>query len=230
MEESIMNKLADLTPMLILSPHLDDAALAMADTLYDAGMETKVRHAPRNRLFFYSYGNHPGLSTEEQEQYNRENHEFTKAVNCLPSWTDSPSINGLETERPISFYINELENFINMHRPRSIFIPAPDYNQDHRRVYDIASVAIRPHDKNYYIDNVFLYEQPCTRQAPMHSTFQPNLFVPVDIEKKLELWDIYKTQHRSYRSPEHLRALAKLRGSQCNWPYAEAFQVVRMTL
>jgi hypothetical protein len=36
-----------------------------------------------------------------------------------------------------------------------------------------------------------------------------------------------KTQVRSFRSPEHLRAIGKLRGGQSNCENAEAFQILR---
>ena len=36
-----------------------------------------------------------------------------------------------------------------------------------------------------------------------------------------------KTQVRSFRSPDHLKASAKLRGTQGNCKDAEAFQILR---
>ena len=36
-----------------------------------------------------------------------------------------------------------------------------------------------------------------------------------------------KTQVRDFRSPEILKSMAKLRGSQSNCDYAEAFQILR---
>ena len=35
------------------------------------------------------------------------------------------------------------------------------------------------------------------------------------------------TQVRTFRNPEMLRALALLRGGQCNFKYAEGFEIIR---
>jgi len=220
-----MFEIKDLSPVLVLSPHLDDAALAMCGTLD----ELSVVHPKHNRIFFYSGCDHPGLDPQKQIQYWKETKLFLDSVKCRASFTKNPSINSLAITAPIVDYINELTDFVNSHKPNSIFIPATDYNSDHRFVYDIASTVIRPHDKNHYIPNVLLYEQMCTQQAPLHSTFMPSFFVPINIDEKLKLWSLFETQQRSYRSPEQIKAVAKLRGSQSNWPYAEAFQAVRMT-
>ena len=37
-----------------------------------------------------------------------------------------------------------------------------------------------------------------------------------------------KSQVRSFRSPEHLKAIAKLRGGQSNCEYAESFQILKL--
>ena len=36
-----------------------------------------------------------------------------------------------------------------------------------------------------------------------------------------------ETQVRNFRSVEHIRAIAKLRGGQSNYEYAEAFKILR---
>ena len=36
-----------------------------------------------------------------------------------------------------------------------------------------------------------------------------------------------KSQVRKFRSSEHLRAIAKLRGGQSNYDYAEAYKILR---
>ena len=57
--------------------------------------------------------------------------------------------------------------------------------------------------------------------------FKPNYFVPINIDRKIKLYKLMKTQVRKFRSVEHLKAMSKLRGGQSNYDYAEAYKIVR---
>ena len=89
-------------------------------------------------------------------------------------------------------------------------------------------ISLRPHDTNYFVPKVFLYEQP---QVYFWNTtdrdFNANYFVEIDIDKKIKVYETMKSQVRSFRSPDHLKAIAKLRGTEGNCKDAEAFQVLR---
>ena len=127
--------------------------------------------------------------------------------------------------------IPDFEKFINDIKPKEIYIPYPSYNQDHRVVYEAALTALRPHDKNYFVKKVIVYEQPHVflwdHSHNINGTFIPNYFVPIDIDKKITTYKLMKTQVRSFRSPDMLRSLAKMSGSQSNNEAAEAFQLIR---
>ena len=61
--------------------------------------------------------------------------------------------------------------------------------------------------------------------------FKPNVFVDISkfLEKKVRIMRIYKTEvgdHPFPRSESNIRALATLRGSQCGFLGAEAFQLI----
>jgi N-acetylglucosamine malate deacetylase 1 len=66
-----------------------------------------------------------------------------------------------------------------------------------------------------------------------HITFDTNMFVRLNkshIDKKYELLKYYESQfqiERNYFSQEFIFGLAKVRGTQCNASYAEAFEVIR---
>ena len=60
-----------------------------------------------------------------------------------------------------------------------------------------------------------------------HRKFNPNYFIPIDIDKKIQAYKLMQTQVRSFRSPETLKSMAQLRGQQSNCDYAEAFQTIR---
>lgn len=122
--------------------------------------------------------------------------------------------------------LQSFEARIKISTPEFMLIPFPSYNQDHRTVYDAAFTALRPHDKNYFVKKVLIYEQPHTFFWG-RSEFVPNYFVPVDINQKLYLYKLMASQVRSFRSAEHLRSMAILRGGHSNMKYAEAYKILR---
>ena len=97
--------------------------------------------------------------------------------------------------------ISQIENIINHHKPNEVYVCHPSYNQDHKSVYNATMISLRPHDTNY--------------------------FVEIDIDKKIKVYETMKSQVRSFRSFEHLRSNAKIRGGQSNCEYAEAFEIIR---
>ena len=124
--------------------------------------------------------------------------------------------------------INSFERVINNNKPFEVYLPHPSYNQDHRTAYNAALVALRPHDKNHFVNRIFVYEQPhMTFWNNGGVEFKPSYFVSIDIDKKIKVYTTMESQVRSFRSPEHVKSIAKIRGGQSNCKYAEAFQVLR---
>lgn len=125
--------------------------------------------------------------------------------------------------------ISEFEKIINELKPDMIFIPYPSYNQDHRAVYGAALIALRPHDQVFFTKKVLIYEQPHVFfwSHNNSSSFKPNYFAPIDIDRKLKAYSLLKSQVRPFRSLEHVKSLAALRGGQINCKHAEGFQVLR---
>jgi LmbE family N-acetylglucosaminyl deacetylase len=125
--------------------------------------------------------------------------------------------------------IGSFEKIINKHKPDMVFIPHPSYNQDHREVHEAALTSLRPHDQIFFVKKVLVYEQPHTFQWD-HNEGSPiniNYFVPIDIEKKIKAYTLMKSQVRSFRSPELVRAIAFVRGDQAKCNYAEGFEILR---
>ena len=112
-----------------------------------------------------------------------------------------------------------------------MYIPYPSYNQDHRVVYEASLVALRPHDRNFFVKKVFTYEQPHVflwdNSHQINGCFKPNYYKPIDIKRKIKAYELMETQVRTFRSSKMLESMAQLRGSQSNLEYAEAFQILR---
>lgn len=132
-------------------------------------------------------------------------------------------VNNMQTHK----MIKDIENIINKVEPEEIYIPSPSYNQDHKAVYDACLIALRPHDVNFFVNRVSVYEQPQDLWESGREHFIPNAFTEIDINKKIDLYNIIQSQIREHRSVEHLKALAKIRGAQSDVDYAEAFKIVR---
>ncbi len=123
-------------------------------------------------------------------------------------------------------FIDIFEKLINRLKPERVFIPCPDYNQDHKAIYNAAYIALRPHDKNFFVKKVLLYE------TSHNAIWNPrkmslNYFVTIDIERKIKSYLMYKTEVRAMRSPEMIKDIARIRGKAINEEYAEAFEILR---
>ncbi len=130
-------------------------------------------------------------------------------------------------EYTVKSVLNTVELDINRFKPEEIYIPSPvSYNQDHKVVYEACLIALRPHDKNWFVPKVLIYEQPHTFLWS-DEQFQPRYFRELDLSKKLNAYHLYKTQVRSFRSDETITSLAKLRGDQVGYSWAEAFDILR---
>lgn len=200
---------------LIFAPHMDDEVLGCGGLLSDPGGSKHVH---------FLTDAHPilgNVSRDECQQVAAHNGHTI-------SW-DGFTANILHTE-PIVRLINVMEATITRHRPDTVLLPFPDYNQDHRTVHAAGLTAVRPHDENHYVNNVLLYEMPCTHQGTYTQPFRPAVFLPINVEAKVELYELYASQVRNHRSCDTVRAIAAFRGMQCHKQFAEAYQVVRVTL
>lgn len=226
--------MGDFGNVLIISPHMDDEVLGCGGVMAKYGNKVTV---------LYVTGYHPNVNSD---QYHAENKNVVANAKCKALYcTREIYPNGLgfqgviihkQTNRlhmiPQSALISEFEVVINDVKPDTVFVCFPSYNQDHRAVFDALITAIRPHDKNWYVKNVLVYEQPETIHTNRLVTepFKPVLFTEIDIEAKLKLYKLYKSQVRGHRGTETIKALAAVRGSFIGKPYAEAFDCIRLTV
>ncbi|MFK7892342.1 MAG: PIG-L deacetylase family protein [Granulosicoccus sp.] len=199
----------DKASTLILAPHVDDEVLGCFSFL--------------NSSSHVLYG-----GVEERPDIPRKTRieELELASSRLGfSWTmlDNP-VNEYKT----SSLIGPMEKHIDLHQPATVLIPEPSYNQDHRAFYDAALVATRPHDTHQLVPEVLIYEQPHSVIWAHTQQPAPNVFVPVNINDKLDAYQCYASQIRGHRSPETVSALAALRGAQIMVPHAEAFYARRI--
>ena len=198
---------------MIIAPHVDDEVLGCGSILAEGCIVIHCGLAENQK-----HGN----SFFSQEERLKEFEEVKKETGCTSILLSHP-VNNFSC----SSIIGDLEKVINEQEPDIIFIPSPSYNQDHQEVYKASIIALRPHDINHFVKKIVMYEQPQDFWNGKDSSIQPNYFIPIDVEKKISLYQMLKSQVRMHRSPEMLRDLAKIRGHQSNVQFAEAFQIIR---
>lgn len=203
---------------LIISPHVDDDVLGCGGIL---DKNTFVLYCGLNESDFPDGIDRPSLQTRILEAdlvASFCKHKYKILEN---------KVNHYE----ITDLVSSFEQTINELQPEEIYIPYPSYNQDHRTVYEAVLTALRPHDKNFFVKKVLVYEQPHVFlwdfSHNINGKFIPNYFKPIDIDYKIKAYECMKTQVRSFRSPSMLKSLSELRGSQSNCNFAEAFQIIR---
>ena len=197
--------------VVVLSPHADDEVLGCFSFL-----------SPSCRVVY--------LGIEDRSYVSRD--ERIREV------SDSAAKSGFQWEalnHPVNCYrvpdlIPDLERIIQESKPDTVLLPQPSYNQDHRAVYDAAITALRPHDQNWYVKNVLVFEQPDSLLWPHGGEVEPNYFQAISIKDKLHSYSLYTSQVRPHRSPELVSAIAQLRGAQAGLPFAEGFTVKRMVV
>lgn len=116
-----------------------------------------------------------------------------------------------------------LEDMIRLKRelaPSTVLLPSlNDTHQDHQ-------VVAQEGFRAFKTISMLGYELPWN-----NLTFRTNCFICLEerhIEKKIQALACYESQrHRAYASPEFVRSLAVIRGTQIGVRYAEVFESVR---
>ncbi len=201
---------------LIISPHADDEVLGCGGVL------------DKDTFVFYC-----GINEKEVEDKNSNNRisigERKKEIKNVSDYFNFEYFineDNLVNNYKISKIISQIEGIINKIKPEIIFIPFPSYNQDHKTVYEAARIALRPHDRNWFVKKVLVYEQP-------HSIlweekfFKVNYFITININKKIQGYLLHKSQVRDFRSSNLLKQIAQIRGASIGEKYAEAYKIER---
>ena len=193
---------------LIIAPHLDDEVIGCGGILDESFF-----------VYFCGLQDHHILpATERLKELD--------TVQNIYGFRSERNPNGVVNEYVGNEFIDPIQNLINERQPKTIYIPYPSYNQDHQQIYNASMIALRPHDKNWFVKRVLVYEELDSIQW-YNTQYEVNHFVEIDIERKLEGYKRHASQVRGHRSFQHMKALATLRGSQMNVPYAEAFIIKR---
>lgn len=145
------------------------------------------------------------------------------------------SMNTIPHIKLVKFIEGQIEKF----QPLKVFTHHPgDLNDDHAQVSKACQAAIRlfqrrlgirPINELYFMEILSSTEWSFETGS---SAFQPNTFVEIGkngLNTKIKALECYRKVMRDFphpRSIEVIKSLAAYRGSQANYNYAEAFQLV----
>jgi len=224
---------------LVLAPHADDEAMGCSGLmarLAAAGARIHVLYLAVDGFHHYGLS---GETTYEQRlaEIERVLELFGDSCSYEIAYGDRDLIERLDS-LPQRELVDRFEAALNEHEPELLLIPAmPDYDQDHRAVFDAGVAAARPIARRFgkwLVPHVLTYEMAKLQWAasplPRFAAFCDITGV---IETKLESIRRYETMLRPsphIRSLEGVRALATIRGAEIGVEYAEAFGVLRTTL
>jgi LmbE family N-acetylglucosaminyl deacetylase len=232
-----MKLLDRISRAVVVAPHADDDVLGCGGLMARLGRAGAQVHVAFMAVDgFHHYGLPGGVSFEE-----RVAEIAAVAAHLRFTWEiffpDRGLIEKLDTV-PKRDLVDRFEKLFNERRPELLLLPSyVDYDQDHRQTFETAFAAARPIAPvfgKWLIPHVLAYEQTKLNFA-WTDLPRPQAFLDITdgIEAKLEANALYRSQLRPVphvRSPEAIRALARIRGSEIGVEYAEAYQVFRTTL
>lgn len=201
---------------LIIAPHIDDEILGCFSAI-DENCFILYCGCDESKINFNWVKQRPKLQERLDELKSVQN-KLQFSYEILNNEVNAYTIQNL---------IPEFERIINQIKPDEIYIPVPSYNQDHRIVYEAALTALRPHDVNFFVKRVFVYEQIQDLWNHNYHTFNPIYFRKLNIDEKINSYHLMKSQVRAFRSADMIRNLAAIRGIQSNVDFAEGFEVLR---
>ena len=210
---------------LVIAPHADDEILGTGGTLLSRkknGFEVGWLLATNLTKDSRTSSINPSVRTRQIEEV-RDAELFDKfyELNFQPASLSSVLMSELVSN--ISVILGEF-------KPVEILIPHySDIHSDHRIIFE-AAVSASKIFRCPSVKRILAYETLSeTNFGKIHNfTFNANYFVDItdQMNKKLEILSIYSSEignHPFPRSLDSIKALATLRGSQCGYQYAEAF-------
>jgi len=137
-------------------------------------------------------------------------------------------------QRLDGYHLKEITDWLSDHirkiKPEVIFTHfAGDLNLDHRMIAEATLVAARP--KESFIKKIYAYEVSESTMQGENVTgkhFNPNVFEKIDLAVKKKLFIRYQTEiGRTSDWEKSIETVARYRGFQGGYDFAEAFMLIR---
>lgn len=213
--------------ILVIAPHPDDEVLGCGGTI--------AKHAKLGcevSLCIVTEAYTPDWS----KKFIKERpEEIKKAVKLLG--IEKTYFLGLPTVKldtvPLKDLNQAILKVIKQVKPQIVYLPhGGDVNKDHRLVFEAGLVALRPSNKTA-VKKILCYEVLSeTAEGRNIKEFAPNVYENINNEfkKKVAAMKAYKSEIKKFphaRSLAMIAVLAKSRGSEAGFKFAEAFMMIR---
>jgi LmbE family N-acetylglucosaminyl deacetylase len=217
--------------LLVIAPHPDDETLGCGGTL--------LKHRASGDEIVWcivTCGYEPRVSSEFLANREKEIAAVGAAYGCENVIKLDHPTTRLDTI-PREQLIDDFHRVIETARPQLMYLNhAGDVHSDHRVIFEAVMSAVKPFNTfRHGVKKILSYEVPSSTDASIFSLGRP--FVPTVysditsyIEDKLRVFSLYPAEVQPYpqpRSPDSVKALARMRGSTIGVEYAEAFMLLR---
>ena len=221
--------------VLIIAAHPDDEIIGCGGTI-----AKHTENGDEVNIVIVAEGATSRSQNRSRENSKNELQELSKAAKNSSKIIGSKSLEilNLPDNRLDSIEILEIikiiESKISKYNPTIIYTHHyGDLNIDHQIIHNAVLTAARPVPDSS-IKKVLSFEIASSTEWNRSDSniFKPNYFVSIEkqISKKIEALKFYKSEMREWphpRSYENILNLAKVRGSQVGYEYAEAFCLIR---
>lgn len=201
--------------ILVLAPHTDDGELGCGGSI--------AKYCEEGNEVFYVAFSTADASVPANFPSNQLAIEVKDATKHLGIPAQNLLIYHYEV-RKLNFarqeILEELIRLRNEIKPDVVFLPSSkDIHQDHVTIHQEGIRAFKH-------CTLLGYELIWNNLA-----FETDLFIELtehQVQKKIDALQFYQTQHgRHYMSPDFIRSLARVRGTQISLQFAETFEVIR---
>jgi LmbE family N-acetylglucosaminyl deacetylase len=209
--------------VLFVVAHPDDEAYGPYGTMARA-----VQDGHKVTLFCLCNGERPGADNVAADRV------FALKANCEQLGVEWKIWNNPDLSLELNDTAHLLTKLISEHRPDTVYTHnISDINHDHRITAEATLIACRPKPESS-VKELYFYEVPSSTDwtfSQVQPVFQPTTYVDVSdfVETKKTALARYSTETYEFpdaRSIEAMTTLAKYRGFQVGFPYAEAFRLV----
>jgi len=215
--------------VMVISPHMDDETLGMGGTI--------AKHVSCKDEVSVVIVAHRVYDHKFDPIINQKESQAAKSAKEILGYQHLTLL-GLPDERLdncIQDLLIPLEKEYNVFKPDILYTcHYGDNNQDHRAVFEAVRILGRA-SSPVKVAKFLCYEVLSSTEASpplVQNAFMPNYYVDIEsfIEKKLAAFKCYEKEQRPFphpRSFEGVNVLAKKRGMEVGFNFAEAFVVLR---
>lgn len=136
---------------------------------------------------------------------------------------------------PLLEIVKIVEKYLNRTKPELVYTHnVSDLNIDHELTFKAVLTSCRP-QPGHFVKKLLSFEVLSSTEWQIKTSqqcFSPTIYKDITnfIDKKIEIFQAYKDEVKTYphpRSSEGVRVLAKYRGMESGYDFAEAFQLIR---